>query len=113
MSTTTVEWTCADNGNPVQLSELAASCGMSEVDLGELVDYSALVPLDLAQPKRVFSPRWAGPLRAVRKLQLDFDLDIFTVAMVLGNLQRIDVLERQVQSLKAQMPTRTIYCSSD
>ncbi len=30
-----------------------------------------------------------------------------------GKLNRIDVLERQVQSLKAQMPSRSIYCSSD
>jgi chaperone modulatory protein CbpM len=113
MPTTSVEWTCADNANPVLLSELAECCGMSEGDLDELVGYCALVPLDLPQPKRVFSPRWAAPLRAVRKLQLDFDLDIFTVAIVLGNLQRIDVLERQVHSLKAQMPVKSIYCSSD
>jgi chaperone modulatory protein CbpM len=112
MSTTVVEWTCADNCNPVPLSELADSCGMSEVDLDELVDYCALVPLDLTQSKRVFSPRWVTPLRAVRKLQVDFDLDLFTVAIVLGNLNHIDVLERQVQSLKAQMPGRSIYCSS-
>jgi chaperone modulatory protein CbpM len=113
MATTAVEWTCADNSHPVPLSELADSCGMSEVDLDELVDYSALVPLDIKQPERVFSPRWVTPLRAVRKMQVDFDLDIFTVAIVLGNLNRIDVLERQVQSLKAQMPARSIYCSSD
>jgi chaperone modulatory protein CbpM len=113
MSTTSVEWTCTVNCNPVPLSELADSCGMSEVDLDELVDYCALVPLDLAQPKRVFSPQWVTPLRAVRKLQVDFDLDIFTVAIVLGNLRRIDVLERQVHSLKAQMPARSIYCSDE
>ncbi len=113
MATTAVEWTCADHCHPVLLSELADSCGMSEVDLDELVEYCALVPLDLAQSKRVFSPGWVTPLRAVRKLQVDFDLDIFTVAIVLGNLHRIDVLERQVHSLKARMPARSIYCSSD
>jgi chaperone modulatory protein CbpM len=111
MSTTAVEWTCADNCNPVPLSELAGSCGMSEVDLDELVDYSALVPIDLAQSERVFSSRWVAPLQAARKLQVDFDLDIFTVAIVLGNLCRIDALERQVHALKAQMPARSIYWS--
>jgi chaperone modulatory protein CbpM len=110
MSTTSAEWICADTGNPVLLSDLADSCGMSEGELDELVDYSALVPLNSMQSSRVFSPNWVKPLQAARKLQLDFDLDIFTVAMVLGKLQRIDALERQVHALKAQMPTPSIYC---
>jgi chaperone modulatory protein CbpM len=38
-------------------------------------------------------------------MRVDFDLDIFTVAMLLGHLNRIEVLERQVISLKALLPT--------
>jgi chaperone modulatory protein CbpM len=37
-------------------------------------------------------------------MRLDFDLDIFTVAILLGNLNRIEVLERQVHSLQALLP---------
>jgi len=43
-------------------------------------------------------------LRAASKLRLDFDLDLFTVAILLGNLNRIEVLERQVHSLQALLP---------
>jgi chaperone modulatory protein CbpM len=113
MSPSVVEWTCTDSSEPVRLSELAEHSGMSETDLAELVDYCVLVPLDLALSERVFSPRCVEPLRAAHKLQVDFDLEIFTVAIVLSNLYRIDTLERQVQSLKAQMPVRSLYCNSD
>jgi chaperone modulatory protein CbpM len=47
-----------------------------------------------------------APLRSAAKLRFDFDLDIFTVAIVLGNLNRIELLERQVQSLLALVPTQ-------
>jgi chaperone modulatory protein CbpM len=34
-------------------------------------------------------------------MRSDFDLDIFTVAILLDNLNRIEALERQVHSLQA------------
>jgi chaperone modulatory protein CbpM len=37
-------------------------------------------------------------------MRADFDLDIFTVAILLGNFNRIEVLERQVHSLQALLP---------
>lgn len=83
----------------VTLCELAACCAMREEELSELVDYCALVPLRLTQPERTFSAEWVVPLRAAHQLQLDFDLDMFTVAILLGQLRRIDVLERQLITL--------------
>lgn len=53
-------------------------------------------------PGESFSVICVMPLRTVCKLRLDFDLDVFTVAIVMGYLERIDALERQVHSLKAQ-----------
>jgi chaperone modulatory protein CbpM len=44
------------------------------------------------------------PLRAVAKLRMDFDLDLFTVAILLEKLRQIALLERQVQSLQALVP---------
>jgi chaperone modulatory protein CbpM len=90
----------------ITLTELAECCGMSLQELDELVDYSALVPEACATPERVFSAHWVAPLRSAAKLRFDFDLDLFTVAIVLGNLNRIEVLERQVQSLLALVPQK-------
>ena len=88
----------------ITLSELARCCEMSEDELDELVDYCALMPVSAAQPERIFSVQWVAPLRAAGKLRLDFDLDLFTVAILLGNLNRIEVLQRQVQQLQALLP---------
>jgi chaperone modulatory protein CbpM len=44
------------------------------------------------------------PLRTAGKLRQDFDLDLFTVGLLLGYLNRIEALERQVRTLKAQTP---------
>jgi chaperone modulatory protein CbpM len=94
-----------DGSETVTLSELSRCCGMSLGELDELVDYCALVPLTSAALGHVFSAHWVAPLRAASKLRLDFDLDLFTVAIVLGNLNRIDILERHVLSLLALLPS--------
>ena len=99
------EWRWLDTRETVTSAELANCCGMSEAELDELVDYCALVPLSPIDQERAFSAQWVVPLRHASKLRIDFDLDIFTVAILLGSLNRIEVLERQVHSLQAQLPT--------
>ena len=93
-----------DDREAVSLSELSQCCGMSLSELDELTDYCALMPQNPAMQDRLYSVQWIGPLRAASQLRLDFDLDLFTVAIVLGQLNRIDVLERQVMSLMARLP---------
>jgi chaperone modulatory protein CbpM len=106
MTQAQLEYTWLDGSETISLVELSRCCEMSVAELDELVDYCALVPLNAATPERVFSAAWVAPLRAADKLRLDFDLDLFTVAILLGNLNRIEVLERQVQQLRALLPAR-------
>jgi chaperone modulatory protein CbpM len=98
------EWTWLDASETVTLSELSRVCGLSASDLDELVDYGALVPLASDQESLLFSAEWVMPLRKASRLRQDFDLDLFSVAMALGYLDRIDALERQLQSLQARLP---------
>jgi len=98
------EWLSLDTSASISLAELADCCGLTAAELDELVDYNALTPLDGVAPERVFSAHWVVPLRTVAKLRVDFDLDLFTVAMMLGQLDRIAQLEQQVQSLQSQLP---------
>jgi len=88
----------------INLTELSQCCGMSEAELDELVEYCALVPVSQTAPEVVFSAQWVTPLRNASKLRMDFDLDMFTVAILLDNLTRIEVLERKVHSLQALLP---------
>jgi chaperone modulatory protein CbpM len=93
-----------DSTETITLSELAQCCGMSPQDLDELVDYKALAPVICSAAERTFSAHWVLPLRSAAKLRFDFDLDLFTVAIVLDKLKQIEILERQVQSLLALVP---------
>ena len=68
------------------------------------MDYGALVPVEEVCQERLFSAECVMPLRTVGRLRQDFDLDLFTMAMLLGYLNRIDVLELELLSLRAQLP---------
>ena len=81
-----------DAREAVSLSELARACALSPAELDELVDYGALVPVEELQQERLFSAECVMPLRTAGKLRQDFDLDLFTVAMLLGYLNRIEAL---------------------
>ncbi len=99
-----IECFILDATETITLPELAQCCGMSLAELDELVDYNALVPLPNAAPERAFSAHWVAPLRSASKLRLDFDLDLFTVAILLGQLVQIELLQRQLMSLQARLP---------
>lgn len=92
------------SGEVIALTELAGVCALSTSELDELVEYGALVPLQPAPQARMFSATCVVPLRTACKLRLDFDLDLFTVALILGYLQRIDTLEQQLMSVSAKAP---------
>lgn len=96
-----------DAREAVTLPELARVCALSPAELDELVDYGALVPVEEARQERLFSAECVMPLRAAGKLRQDFDLDLFTVAILLGYLNRIEALERELQSLRAQVPAHS------
>lgn len=97
-----VDW--LDARETVSMAELSRVCGLSETELGELLEYGALVPLDKAATGRLFSSECIAPLRRAARMRRDFDLDLFAVALLLDYLHRIDALERQVKSLQAHLP---------
>jgi chaperone modulatory protein CbpM len=99
-----IEFTWTDVRETATLAELARACGLTGDELRELVDYGALRPLPSAGTEPVFSADALAPLREAARLRRDFDLDLFAVAILMGYLQRIESLERQVRSLQAHMP---------
>lgn len=104
MNLTLIEWVWLDASETMTLGELSSCCGMDPAELEELVEYSALVPLQPATEPPAFSAEWVTPLRTAGKLRSDFDLDLFSVALLLGHLNRIEALERKVKSLQALLP---------
>jgi len=103
------EWIWSDSSETLTLHELSLCCGLTDADLNELMDYSALAPLAPVAPLVsdatvcAFSSEWIAPLRVASRLRVDFDLEVFAIAIVLGHLNRIETLEREVLSLKARL----------
>lgn len=109
MKTQSLEYTWLDARETVTISDLSRACGLSAAELDELVEYGALRPLEQHRVERLFSAEYVMPLRSVGRLRMDFDLDLFTVALLFGYLNRIEALERQVRSLQAQLPGHERY----
>lgn len=93
-----------DERETVTVTELSRVCALSEAELDELVEYGALVPLRDEPQQLVFSAACVMPLRTAGKLRRDLDLDLFSVAVVLDYLRRIEGLESQLRSLEALLP---------
>ncbi len=104
MNPPSFELTWLDAREAVSVSELSLACGMSGDELAELVDYGALIPLGPNRTEHLFSAECVPQLRTVGKLRLDFDLDVFTVALLMGYLTRIETLEQHVRLLRANLP---------
>jgi chaperone modulatory protein CbpM len=104
MNAQVVEVGWLDARETVTVPELSRACGLSAAELDELIEYGALAPLRRNEAERVFSAEWIVPLRAAGRLRHDFDLDLFAVAILLGYINRIEDLEREVKSLRARLP---------
>ena len=104
MNAQAVEVGWLDARETLTTAELARACGLTASELDELVEYGALTPVEPQPSQRVFSAECVVPLRTAGRLRLDFDLDLFAVAILLGYLNRIEELEREVKSLRAHLP---------
>jgi chaperone modulatory protein CbpM len=88
--------------------ELASLCGMSVVEIGELLEYGVLEPSSTHADDPRYGVDCVATLREASRLRLIFDLDVFTVSLLLGYLQRIEALERELKSLHARVPHTAI-----
>jgi chaperone modulatory protein CbpM len=104
MNAQAVEVGWLDSRETLSVAELSRVCGLSAAELDELVEYGALNPIHRNVPERSFSAECVAALRAAGRLRRDFDLDLFAVAILMGYLNRIEELEREVKSLRAHLP---------
>jgi chaperone modulatory protein CbpM len=102
------EWSEPPAGGIIGYAELTQVCRISAAELDELVEYGALRPVQEPGQPRTFSRACIASLRTASQLKQDYDLDLFTVALLLEHLSRIEDLEREVRFLRARLPSRVI-----
>lgn len=98
------DWQWLDTSEPLSLLELSTITAISATEIEELIGYGALQPLNQDQAIQQFSGQCAAPLRTAGKLRRDYDLDLFTVVIMMDFLVRIETLEHQLTALKARQP---------
>ena len=104
MATEASDLTWLDPLRRIAQEELADLCGLSSAELEELVEYGALASLAGDAGSRQFGASCVVPLREAARLRNDYALDLFTMSLLLGYLQRIAQLEQQLRSLNAHIP---------
>ena len=91
----------------LSLAELAQMSGLSETELRELVEHGAVTPVNPDSSPWVFSGKCLLTVRTACRLRTSFDLEPHGVALVVSLLERINELEAELRSLRAQLPHRT------
>jgi len=93
-----------DQWQRLTLGELAASCGLTEAELRELVDYGVLMPANPGEQTWTFSLDCVFTGRKASRLRDDLELDTHALALAIRLLDRIDSLEAELSALRAQTP---------
>lgn len=95
-----------DLGVELSATELAASSGLSESEVLELVDYGVLVPIDMQAERHMFGGQCVVVVRTACRLRDEFDLDTSAVALAIGLLDRIRGLEAELHELRLLLGRR-------
>ncbi|MFL6582427.1 MAG: chaperone modulator CbpM [Burkholderiales bacterium] len=88
----------------ISIEQLAELSGASHEMLRELVDFGALIPTNVQSEHWTFTPDCIVSVRAAARLQTDFDLDVNSLSVALGLMERIRTLEAQLRELQSQLP---------
>jgi len=76
--------------------------GLSDDELGELIDNEVIVPVEDNSPVRSFPLYCLAIASRARKLRDDFELDTHGMVLALTLLYRIDVLELELNAVRAR-----------
>jgi chaperone modulatory protein CbpM len=93
-----------DENERISVRELCTISGLTEAELQELVDYGALIPAGGAATTWSFSSYSVRVARKAGKLRNEFELDAHGVSVVLRFVERIEMLEGELQALRARLP---------
>jgi chaperone modulatory protein CbpM len=92
-----------DESGTVSLAQLTELSGLTEEELRDLVECGALAPDEADAPTWTFSAQCVLAARTAYRLRESFALeDTHSLALLLRLLQRIEALEREIESLRAR-----------
>jgi len=91
-----------DERDTLTLSQLVEVSDLPEDELRALVDYGALTPIDPVATTWTFTASWVVVARTAGRLRRDFELDAYSLSVVLRYAQRVETLEAELRALRAR-----------
>jgi chaperone modulatory protein CbpM len=91
-----------DERGTLTIEELVEQSNLPEDELRALVDYGALSPIDPAAATWTFTASWVVVARTASRLRRDFELDAYSLSVVLRFAQRVEALESELRALRAR-----------
>jgi len=84
------------------LAELATFSGLTATELEQLLGCGAIAPLSGSEDH--FGAAALRAARTARRLRDDFELDAAALTVVMGLVERVEELERQLREFHARLP---------
>lgn len=100
-----------DQYQELSLTDLARLSGLQKAELCELVEYDAIVPVNMNSAEWIFDASCLVVAKTACRLRNDFDLDAQGLSVALTLINRIHNLEMQLLDLRAQLPGRIVSTS--
>ena len=88
----------------LSVDDLDDRWGLSRSQLQEFIAHGVIEPSDESADGARFSLSTVSVVRTACRLQQELELDTHAVGVVLGLLQRVHDLERQLSALEAHLP---------
>ncbi|MES2631749.1 MAG: hypothetical protein V4669_02190 [Pseudomonadota bacterium] len=85
-------------------TELSLACGLTLEEINELLDYGVLQFCVSREGPEGFDAGALWPLREAARQRAIFDLDIFTMGLLVDYLRTIEELQAQLRALHARLP---------
>lgn len=88
----------------LSISELGERWGVNIAQLQDLLETGVIEPSTIRSGHGRFTLESAAFVRTACRLQQELELDAHAVGVVLGLLERVRALERELQALRARQP---------
>jgi chaperone modulatory protein CbpM len=85
-----------DEQHEITFNELAELSGLSPEELYQLVDSGVLIPINPEAAIWHFNSHYVVSIRSLCRLKQDFELESNSLALMLAFLERIRILEHQL-----------------
>jgi len=103
MTVTVSEWIWLNDHGVCSAEHLSEVSGLSNEELGELIDIGVIVPVDDKVRPMEFQLRYVVIANTARRLRDDFELDRHGVALALTLMRRIDDLQEELSAVRARL----------